>query len=87
MKFYGTFRIAVRIGTEHAAQNVIMHIATDNITSTFFLIIGRIAMGSGNHDANITVWMKCGQDNEMIVFCDNTTLQDATVDYYKAVYP
>jgi hypothetical protein len=88
MKLYGTFRTTIHIGAEHASQNVILHTATDNNHQHTFYINGRIVMGAGNRDVNITPWVKFGQDNEVIVYCDNTTLQDASVEYYDpAVYP
>jgi hypothetical protein len=88
MKLYGTFRTVVNIGTEHASQNVTLHTTTDNNHQHTFYINGRIVPGAGNYDVNITPWVKFGHDNEIIVFCDNTTLQDASIDYYdKSVYP
>ena len=88
MKLYGTFRTVVKIDASHAGQNVILHTSTDNNHQHTFYVNGRIVIGAGNWDVNITPWVKFGQDNELIVFCDNTTLQDASLDYYdKDVYP
>jgi hypothetical protein len=82
MKLYGAFRTTVRIEASHAGQNVILHTATDNNHQHVFYINGRVVPGAGNCDVNITPWVKFGQDNEVIVCCDNTTLLDGSLDYY-----
>jgi hypothetical protein len=88
MKLWGAFRTVTRIDAEHANQSVILHTATDNNHQHTFYINGRIVPGGGNYDVNTTPWVKFGQDNEIIVHCDNTTLVDASLDYYdKAVFP
>ena len=88
MKLYGTFRTVVRIDASHAGENVFLHTVTDNNHQHTIYVNGRAVLGAGNYDVNITPWVKFGQDNELIVYCDNTTLQDASIDYYdKAAYP
>jgi hypothetical protein len=85
---YGAWRTVAHIDAGQSGHNVVFHSVTDNNHQHAILINGHALLGAGNYDVNITPWVKFGQDNEIMVTTDNTTMQDASLDYYdKDAYP
>ena len=85
---YGAWRTVAHIDASQSGHNVVFHSVTDNNHQHAILINGHALLGAGNYDVNITPWVKFGQDNEIMVTTDNTTMEDASIDYYdKDAYP
>lgn len=88
MPLLGAFRTVVKIDASHNGENVLVHTVTNNNHQHAIIINGHSLIGSGNYDVNVTPWVKWGQENEIIVTCDKTTLQDASLDFYgKDTFP
>jgi hypothetical protein len=84
----GAFRTVIKIDAAQANHNVIIHSVTDNGHQHFIVFNGRYVACNGNSDANLTPWVKFGQDNELVIVCDSTTFQQASLQFYeKEIFP
>ena len=84
----GAWRTVVKIDASHRGQNILVHTVTNNNHQHTLLFNGRPLLGNGNFDVNVTPYVKFGQENEIIIVCDDATMTDASIDYYNPVdYP
>ncbi len=84
----GALRTVAKIDAAQAGRAVVVHTVTSNGHQHRMVFNGHHLPCNGNYDTNVTPWVKFGQDNEIIVVCDTTVLQDASIDFYDAkAYP
>ena len=84
----GAWRTIATIDASHAASTVMIRTQTNDNHQHAVIFNGHALGFVGNCEVNVTPWVKFGQENEIIVVCDYTTMQQASIDFYAAnLYP
>ena len=78
----GAWRTTAIIDASHAGSTVMIRTQTNDNHQHAVIFNGHGLGFGGNCEVNVTPWVKFGRENEIIVVCDYTTMQNASIDYY-----